>query len=1078
MSRRLLYKLAILVMIYINYMFSEQYSGYPDEANCVFKYHKMVFVDTTGNKMTLVPYYSKFKFNSASDDPLVGRVDTKDDGFRYISYRLCFKWDLHKSVPKNAKVTGAFLEIWCSNVTTNRSNTNTVDLNAKVLSLDNFTTNYAKVAYDAIKSGGSYFSHSIYVGKNKYEKYDITELKSFQNAIGDSVPFCMAFMTGDDEGYGEGDYRYILLKREYVNSEKVIKVRLTINYYIPFEVTVVNSFGAGKINVDGNPNVAHGTKFSWKSTDTPPHTLLAYQQECDGKLYVPSGTWTNITKGQILNQNPITITEWKDATYQANYAVLFVIDTIKSIYSSGDLTPVGVASWEDGVGFVTRANPWVTYLKIDSTYCFKAYNDILSDEKYNTWKINYINESEVKNHRMFLIRENTKTIISQFKPTFSGIKIKVDLLEIPGQYNNNIEFKDPWLIDSVDATRNNSALNRGMSALFKSQTTPFSPDANTQYKGVFLMQGYPNWEPPYYSVRAMQEQMIGSYKGCFVKWSAHQDSVQYQDASNRETPVVFKQPGATATALYKAHLGTSTLQATATINGSAYSSNQRKVAIDDYDVTHIVYTSAGMVFYTRNYRNDDEKQWYPEKLIGNGKNPCISINREYIEGNLSIVVHIVWEQETAGGKRRVCYMRSTDQGISWDSMKSTPEYTGPDATPVVFGYSFPVVVWRGNDGLYGCLKPWNGLNGVKLEGTGPQSQLPTGAEDPTNIIGNKDKSFYLVTAEDGQIYYRYFKVPWPDYNTFWHMSNRYKVSLSSTNTNPTIASCLYSDSICIAWENTQNGSICYRALRAGYTGESILGAIQEFSQANNRYSCPSLCISASDEIGITLLWQRGENICGVVRNSLTGWGWSQVIDFGQGSGVSVAQSEDIVLPAVICSRGSQAPYSLSISSIALVLSGEITENTYWPGNIIISGTVTVRSGVTLTISAGTNIKVNQGASIIVNGTLNINGEQSDRVVITRSGSSGSWGGIRFNSGSSGTISYCDISNATTGISCNNTSLPQISNVNITNCTTQGIYLYNSSPRISYCNIANNGTYGIVCVNYSSPIMHNNGFILL
>ena len=106
--------------------------------------------------------------------------------------------------------------------------------------------------------------------------------------------------------------------------------------------------------------------------------------------------------------------------------------------------------------------------------------------------------------------------------------------------------------------------------------------------------------------------------------------------------------------------------------------------------------------------------------------------------------------------------------------------------------------------------------------------------------------------------------------------------------------------------------------------------------------------------------------------------------------------------------------------------------------------VTIPSGDTWDLQSGVTLTFASGASLIVNGILNAN-----NVTFTRSGSSGTWGGIQFNSGSSGNLQYCNVSNATTGI-----------------------YLYNSSPQISHCTIQNGG-YGVYCDYYSSPTMSNN-----
>ncbi|GEM_PF-1932565 len=133
-------------------------------------------------------------------------------------------------------------------------------------------------------------------------------------------------------------------------------------------------------------------------------------------------------------------------------------------------------------------------------------------------------------------------------------------------------------------------------------------------------------------------------------------------------------------------------------------------------------------------------------------------------------------------------------------------------------------------------------------------------------------------------------------------------------------------------------------------------------------------------------------------------------------------------------------------------------------------TLTIPSGETWNFQSGVTLTFSPSTSLIVNGTLNAIGNSSTRITFDRIGSSGQWGGIQFNSGSTGTISYADIQHATQGIYCSSTgnSSISISYCNIQNNYAYGIRLYNSSPAISSNNILTNGQYGIDCDYYSSP----------
>ncbi|MFZ2324641.1 MAG: hypothetical protein WAV89_13205 [Ignavibacteriaceae bacterium] len=135
-----------------------------------------------------------------------------------------------------------------------------------------------------------------------------------------------------------------------------------------------------------------------------------------------------------------------------------------------------------------------------------------------------------------------------------------------------------------------------------------------------------------------------------------------------------------------------------------------------------------------------------------------------------------------------------------------------------------------------------------------------------------------------------------------------------------------------------------------------------------------------------------------------------------------------------------------------------------------SNSVIVPTWATVNINSGATIKFAPGKSLIVNGTLNAVGTPSNKITFDRSGTTGTWGGLVFNSNSLMNLNFCNINNATYGVKCDNpfngpniqnstiascgTGIyatnyygGTISNNNITGCMT-GIYLYNIPPVIS------------------------------
>jgi len=117
----------------------------------------------------------------------------------------------------------------------------------------------------------------------------------------------------------------------------------------------------------------------------------------------------------------------------------------------------------------------------------------------------------------------------------------------------------------------------------------------------------------------------------------------------------------------------------------------------------------------------------------------------------------------------------------------------------------------------------------------------------------------------------------------------------------------------------------------------------------------------------------------------------------------------------------------------------------------------VVSGKTLQISVfqkpdasweETILKFNDTKSLNIYGNLTATGTSSVPVIFTRSGALGTWNGIKFYSGSSGTLSHATIEHATKGVythsGANNITVGAST---IQNFTEQGIYIYQSSPTV-------------------------------
>ncbi len=142
--------------------------------------------------------------------------------------------------------------------------------------------------------------------------------------------------------------------------------------------------------------------------------------------------------------------------------------------------------------------------------------------------------------------------------------------------------------------------------------------------------------------------------------------------------------------------------------------------------------------------------------------------------------------------------------------------------------------------------------------------------------------------------------------------------------------------------------------------------------------------------------------------------------------------------------------------------GNITQNTTWgPGHYVVTGDVTVNSGVTLTILQGTTVDFYQGdnqsggiankkSELIVLGKLKAKGTRAQPIKFrsnlyeTQGGTptNTDWWGIRLRPGSTDTLIHCQVSDCYAGIHADSVAQAMIDTCTVTNTLTYGIRLTN------------------------------------
>jgi len=128
------------------------------------------------------------------------------------------------------------------------------------------------------------------------------------------------------------------------------------------------------------------------------------------------------------------------------------------------------------------------------------------------------------------------------------------------------------------------------------------------------------------------------------------------------------------------------------------------------------------------------------------------------------------------------------------------------------------------------------------------------------------------------------------------------------------------------------------------------------------------------------------------------------------------------------------------------LSGTISSNSFWSGDINVVGNVTVNYGVTLTIQPGTILRFSPNTNLTVNGYLSANGTQRNPITFTSIESTTRWGTITLNGPGTNYFSSIRYANILYGteIDIINPDGIVIENCNILNSSMYGINISGTS----------------------------------
>jgi len=341
--------------------------------------------------------------------------------------------------------------------------------------------------------------------------------------------------------------------------------------------------------------------------------------------------------------------------------------------------------------------------------------------------------------------QNQKAIFTRLDP----ITVNTSLIE--GGTGGSIQFRDPWWVDPATG---------GQPNIYRTFTSPMD-------SGVFLGQPIIGGRP-YYSVGAPNPNYINGIESYFQYWTG--TNVQFQNAGADQTAVVFQQPNATAMTVYKAHLLSSSGNAT-------NSTSQRKLGVDlafgpyNTDTYYTVYESHGEIWLTHAGTSPGFGEFRVSDGSGGFSAPsiaveCINCSGSQNEGGTSIPqrleIYITYRKQVGSSYNVISRVRSSTASgaLFWqEPVMLTPTPVSVDVRPVIgkyhrFGDSDKLLaVWESFDGLFYAEAERNAQDSWVWSYQGALYPGPGFARPSlSNTHGTYDQKLYLSFEYDSEIF--------------------------------------------------------------------------------------------------------------------------------------------------------------------------------------------------------------------------------------------------------------------------------------------------------------------------------------
>lgn len=340
--------------------------------------------------------------------------------------------------------------------------------------------------------------------------------------------------------------------------------------------------------------------------------------------------------------------------------------------------------------------------------------------------------------------------------------------------------------------------------------------------------------------------------------------------------------------------------------------NGRRLVRDISNAYHLVFASAGEIFYRRTLNGST---WQAPIRLSNGQGsndfPCITL---HINGAL----YAVWQRKTGASSYQIWFAMSLDNGVTWsanDRYVLATASLSSDPLPVIqadYDGLAKQVVYRTGSGLTSYVTTWQypySLNWTQksLSGTTSVDFWPSLA-DQANGSSSTPCLAYATTS--GAIYYRYYTGNW---SSVTNLSSIIPGG-NYTHKEPSLCALPNGLSVHVAWHRVYGSgssnydhSIIYRKSTNYSTWPSEYTAIYYEQQ-----QLPTITALASNKIDVIFQLTGSAQ---VYKQHFNGSSWSAPVFIAAGRYPSASVGQTTA--KYVWTSGASSPYTIQLSSETL-----------------------------------------------------------------------------------------------------------------------------------------------------------------